>query len=435
MKNYFEFEKHNTSYKKETLAGFTTFLAMAYILAVNPLILGDAGMDANAVFVATAIAAAIGSLVMGVWGKYPIALAPGMGLNAFFAYTVVLGMGIDWQIALFGVFLSGIIFLIITLFKIREVIINAIPAEMKYAAGAGIGLFIAFIGMQNAEIIVPDPATLVSLGDFRNPYTFLAVFGVIVTACLMVLNVKGGVFFGMVITAVAGMLFGLISPPSGIISSIPSLAPTFGAAFTHLGEVQWTTEMILQLSIVVLTFLFIDFFDTAGTLYAVANQAGFIKDNKLPNAGRALLSDASATSVGAILGTSTTTAYVESSAGVAAGGRTGFTAIVTAGFFLVSLFFSPLLEVVTSHVTAAALIIVGVLMASSLRLIEWDRIEIAIPAFLVVVGMPLAYSIASGIALGFMFYPITMILAGKGKEVHPIMYFLFFVFAGYLFFL
>lgn len=408
---------------------------MAYILAVNPLILGDAGMDANAVFVATAIAAAIGSLVMGVWGKYPIALAPGMGLNAFFAYTVVLGMGIDWQIALFGVFLSGIIFLIITLFKIREVIINAIPAEMKYAAGAGIGLFIAFIGMQNAEIIVPDPATLVSLGDFRNPYTFLAVFGVIVTACLMVLNVKGGVFFGMVITAVAGMLFGLISPPSGIISSIPSLAPTFGAAFTHLGEVQWTTEMILQLSIVVLTFLFIDFFDTAGTLYAVANQAGFIKDNKLPNAGRALLSDASATSVGAILGTSTTTAYVESSAGVAAGGRTGFTAIVTAGFFLVSLFFSPLLEVVTSHVTAAALIIVGVLMASSLRLIEWDRIEIAIPAFLVVVGMPLAYSIASGIALGFMFYPITMILAGKGKEVHPIMYFLFFVFAGYLFFL
>lgn len=408
---------------------------MAYILAVNPLILGDAGMDANAVFVATAIAAAIGSLVMGVWGKYPIALAPGMGLNAFFAYTVVLGMGIDWQIALFGVFLSGIIFLIITLFKIREVIINAIPAEMKYAAGAGIGLFIAFIGMQNAEIIVPDPATLVSLGDFRNPYTFLAVFGVIVTACLMVLNVKGGVFFGMVITAVAGMLFGLISPPSGIISSIPSLAPTFGAAFTHLGEVQWTTEMILQLSIVVLTFLFIDFFDTAGTLYAVANQAGFIKDNKLPNAGRALLSDASATSVGAILGTSTTTAYVESSAGVAAGGRTGFTAIVTAGFFLISLFFSPLLEVVTSHVTAAALIIVGVLMASALRLIEWDRIEIAIPAFLVVVGMPLAYSIASGIALGFMFYPITMILAGKGKEVHPIMYFLFFVFAGYLFFL
>lgn len=373
---------------------------MAYILAVNPLILGDAGMDANAVFVATAIAAAIGSLVMGVWGKYPIALAPGMGLNAFFAYTVVLGMGIDWQIALFGVFLSGIIFLIITLFKIREVIINAIPAEMKYAAGAGIGLFIAFIGMQNAEIIVPDPATLVSLGDFRNPYTFLAVFGVIVTACLMVLNVKGGVFFGMVITAVAGMLFGLISPPSGIISSIPSLAPTFGAAFTHLGEVQWTTEMILQLSIVVLTFLFIDFFDTAGTLYAVANQAGFIKDNKLPNAGRALLSDASATSVGAILGTSTTTAYVESSAGVAAGGRTGFTAIVTAGFFLISLFFSPLLEVVTSHVTAAALIIVGVLMASALRLIEWDRIEIAIPAFLVVVGMPLAYSIASGIALG-----------------------------------
>ncbi|GAK13329.1 LOW QUALITY PROTEIN: xanthine/uracil/thiamine/ascorbate permease family protein [Geomicrobium sp. JCM 19039] len=435
MKNYFNFAEHGTSYKRETLAGFTTFLAMAYILAVNPLILGDAGMDANAVFVATAIAAAIGSFIMGLWASYPIALAPGMGLNAFFAYTVVLGMGIDWQIALFGVFLSGIIFLIITLFKIREVIINAIPSEMKYAAGAGIGLFIAFIGLQNADIIVLDEATLVSLGDLSNPYTLLAMFGVVITACFMVLKLRGGVFYGMVATAIAGILFGLIQPPSGIISSIPSLAPTFGAAFTHLGEVQWTTEMILQLSIVVITFLFVDFFDTAGTLYAVAQQAGFVKDNKLPNAGRALLSDASATSIGAILGTSTTTAYVESSAGVAAGGRTGFTAIVTAGFFLVALFFSPLLEVVTSHVTAAALIIVGVLMASSLRLIEWDRIEVAIPAFLVVVGMPLTYSIASGIALGFMFYPITMVLAGKGKNVHPIMYALFFIFVGYLFFL
>ncbi|GAK03589.1 LOW QUALITY PROTEIN: xanthine/uracil/thiamine/ascorbate permease family protein [Geomicrobium sp. JCM 19037] len=435
MKNYFNFAEHGTSYKRETLAGFTTFLAMAYILAVNPLILGDAGMDANAVFVATAIAAAIGSFIMGLWASYPIALAPGMGLNAFFAYTVVLGMGIDWQIALFGVFLSGIIFLIITLFKIREVIINAIPSEMKYAAGAGIGLFIAFIGLQNADIIVLDEATLVSLGDLSNPYTLLAMFGVVITACFMVLKLRGGVFYGMVATAIAGILFGLIQPPTGIISSIPSLAPTFGAAFTHLGEVQWTTEMILQLSIVVITFLFVDFFDTAGTLYAVAQQAGFVKDNKLPNAGRALLSDASATSIGAILGTSTTTAYVESSAGVAAGGRTGFTAIVTAGFFLVALFFSPLLEVVTSHVTAAALIIVGVLMASSLRLIEWDRIEVAIPAFLVVVGMPLTYSIASGIALGFMFYPITMVLAGKGKNVHPIMYALFFIFVGYLFFL
>ncbi|QQK79256.1 NCS2 family permease [Salicibibacter cibi] len=435
MKNYFRFEENNTTYSKEIMAGVTTFLAMAYILFVNPQILGDTGMDMNAVFAATAIAAAIGTAIMALWGKYPIALAPGMGLNAFFAYTVVLGMGIDWEIALFGVFVSGIIMILITLFKIREVIINAIPAELKYAAASGIGLFIAFVGLQNAEIVVPDESTYVALGDMASPTTLLAIFGLVVTVIFLVLGARGGIFYGMVLTAVAGIITGLVEMPSAIVDSIPSLAPTFGAAFTGLTEVEWTSALIMQLIIVILTFLFVDFFDTAGTLYAVANQAGFVKNNKLPNAGRALLSDASATSVGAVLGTSTTTAFVESTSGVAAGGRTGFTSLVTAALFMLSLFFSPLLAVVTEAVTAAALIVVGVLMAAALKLIDWDKLEIALPCFLTVVVMPLTYSIANGIALGFMFYPITMILKGEGKNVHPIMYVLFFVFAGYIFFL
>ncbi|QDI92600.1 NCS2 family permease [Salicibibacter halophilus] len=435
MKNYFRFEERNTNYRKETLAGVTTFLAMAYILFVNPQILGDAGMDMGAVFGATAIAAAIGTAIMGLWGKYPIALAPGMGLNAFFAYTVVLGMGIDWEIALFGVFASGIIFIIITLFKIREVIINAIPAEMKYASASGIGLFIAFVGLQNAEIVVPDESTYVALGNMTSPTTLLAIFGLVVTVIFVVLGFRGGIFYGMALTAVAGIVTGLVEMPSAIVDSIPSLAPTFGAAFTGLAEVEWTTGLIMQLLVVILTFLFVDFFDTAGTLYAVANQAGFVKNNRLPNAGRALLSDASATSVGAVLGTSTTTAFVESTSGVAAGGRTGFTSLVTAALFLLSLFFSPLLAVVTEAVTAAALIVVGVMMSSALRLIEWDKIDVALPAFLTVVAMPLTYSIANGIALGFMFYPITKLLKGEGKNVHPIMYGLFFIFVGYIFFL
>ncbi|MBB6450890.1 AGZA family xanthine/uracil permease-like MFS transporter [Geomicrobium halophilum] len=435
MKNYFRFEENNTNYGKESVAGLTTFLVMAYILFVNPQILSDAGMDRGAVFSATAIAAAIGTLIMAFWGKYPIALAPGMGLNAFFAYTVVLGMGIDWEIALFGVFASGIILTVITLLKIREVIINAIPAELKYASASGIGLFIAFVGFQNAGIVVPDEATFVKMGNMLEPTTLLAVFGLLVTTILMVIGVRGSVFYGILLTAVAGITFGLIEMPSAIVDTIPSLEPTFGVAFTSLVEVEWTSELIMQLGVVILTFLFVDFFNTAGTLYAVANKAGFVKNNQLPNAGRALLSDASATWVGAVLGTSTTTAYVESTAGVVSGGRTGFTSLVTSLLFLVSLFFSPLLTVVTEEVIAAALIIVGLLMASALRLIEWDRIEIALPCFLTAVAMPLTYSIANGIALGFMFYPITMLLKGEGKNVHPIMYGLFFVFVGYIFFL
>ncbi|RSL31725.1 NCS2 family permease [Salibacterium salarium] len=435
MHRYFEFKKWNTGYKKESMAGLTTFLAMAYILFVNPSVLSDAGMDEGAVFTATAVSAAIGTLIMGFLARYPIALAPGMGLNAFFTYTVVLNMGIEWQLALFSVFVSGIIFIIITLFGIREKIINAIPAQLKYASAAGIGLFIAFVGLQNAGIVIPNEDTAVALGNMTEPTTVLACFGLVVTVVLMVLGFRGGIFYGMVITAIAGIIVGIIGLPQGIVGSIPSVSPTFGSAFTFLGEVDWTGQLFGQMLIVVLTFLFVDFFDTAGTLYAVANQAGFIKNDKLPRAGRSLLADSSATSIGAIFGTSTTTAYIESSSGVAAGGRTGFTSVVTGLLFILALFFSPLLVVVTDQVTAPALIIVGVLMASSLRLIEWDRLEIALPAFLTVVAMPMTYSIATGIALGFIFYPITMLLKGKRSEIHPIMYVLFFVFIIYFAFL
>lgn len=433
MKRYFGFEEHGTSYRQEIIAGITTFLAMAYILFVNPLILSDAGMDSGAVFTATALAAAIGTLVMGVVAKYPIALAPGMGLNAFFAYGVVLGMGIPWETALFGVFISGIIFIIITVTKLREVIINAIPAELKYAAAAGIGLFIAFIGLQNAEIIVADPVVVVALGNLASGAPLLAIFGVVITTIFMVIGFKGGIFYGMLITAVVGVFTGVAPMPEGVIGAIPSLEPTFMAAFS----IDFSEAFTGGLLVVILTFLFVDFFDTAGTLYAVANQAGFVKDNKLPRAGKALLADSSATVIGALLGTSTTTAYIESSAGVAAGGRTGFSSVTTAFMFVLALFFSPLLVtfMMAPSVTAPALIIVGILMASSLSRIDWNKFEIAVPAFLTILLMPLTYSIATGIAMGFIMYPVTMVAKGKAKEVHPIMYVLLVVFILYFVYL
>lgn len=439
MKKYFRFDELGTNYRRETIAGLTTFLSMAYILFVNPAMLSLSSvpdlpdsmrMDQGAVFTATALAAALGSLIMGVIAKYPIALAPGMGLNAFFAYNVVLTMGIPWQTALSGVMVSGLIFILLSLSGIRETIINAIPAELKLAVGAGIGLFITFVGLQNANIIVDNPDLLVGLGDLTNGSTLLAIFGVIITVILMVLRVNAGIFIGMVITAIAGMVVGLVDLPTSVVGPAPSLAPTFGAAFENLGEV-----FTLQMLVVILTFLFVDFFDTAGTLVAVATQAGLMKDNKLPRAGRALLADSTATVTGAVLGTSTTTSYVESTAGVAAGGRSGFTSVVTAFFFLIAIFFSPLLSVVTSAVTAPALIIVGALMVASLGKIKWDQFEVAVPAFLTIIMMPLTYSIATGIAIGFIFYPITMICKGRRKEIHRIMYGLFVIFVLYFIFL
>ncbi|MBS4177799.1 NCS2 family permease [Lederbergia citrea] len=429
MDRYFNFKELNTNYRQESIAGLTTFLAMAYILFVNTSILSATGMDEGAVFVATGLASAIGCLVMGIWAKYPVALAPGMGVNAFFAFTVVLGMGVPWQTALAGTFISGVIFFILTLTKIRETIINAIPEQLKLAVAAGIGLFIAFIGFQNAGIVTEAApgTTIVALGNLTAPTTLLAVFGLIVTAFFMIRGFRGAIFYGMILTSIAGIIFNLIPLPTSIISSVPSLKPTFGVLFSHIGNL-FTPELL----VVIFTLLFVDFFDTAGTLVAVARQAGLLKDGKLPRAGKALSADSVATMVGAVLGTSTTTSYIESSAGVAAGGRSGFTSVVTAGLFIVALFFSPLLSVVTPQVTAPALIIVGVLMCSSLAGIKWSEFENAIPAFLTVVTMPLTYSISTGIALGFIVYPLMMIFKGKYKEVHPIMYALFVVFVAYL---
>ncbi|QST00360.1 NCS2 family permease [Pontibacillus sp. ALD_SL1] len=441
MKKFFQFEELGTNFRTEFIAGLTTFLAMAYILVVNPITLALVGVeelpegvtriDQGAVFTATAIAAAVGSLIMGVLARYPIALAPGMGLNAFFSFTVMLQFAIPWQEALAGVLVSGLIFIVLTVTGLREKIINAIPSNLKLAVGAGIGLFIAFIGFQNAGIITGDPNTLVALGDLTQPATLLAIFGLVISVLLMSLNIKGGIFYGIVITTIGGIIVGLIDAPSAVVSTPPSVTPTFGAAIENLPSVLVSGEMW----IVILTFLFVDFFDTAGTLVAVATQAGIIKENKLPRAGRALFADSAATVVGSVVGTSTTTSYIESTAGVAAGGRSGFTSVVTAGFFLLSLLFSPLLSVVTAEVTAPALIIVGVLMCSSLKNIDWDQFEIAVPAFLTVIAMPLTYSIATGIAIGFIFYPLTMVLKGRGKEIHPIMYFLFVVFLAYFIFL
>jgi len=441
MQKYFQFKELGTSYRQEFLGGLTTFLAMAYILVINPLTLSLSSvkdlpdamrMDQGSVFVATAIASAVGSIIMGLLAKYPLALAPGMGLNAFFAYSVVLGSHIPWQHALGAVLISGVFFFLLTLTGLREKIINAIPVQLKHAVGAGIGLFITFLGLQNAKIIVNNDATLVGLGDLTNGDTLLAIFGIFITVILMTRNIKGAVFYGMIITAIVGMIFGLIDVPHKVVDKVPSVSPTFGAVFSSFGDSSfWSTTMIG----VILTFLFVDFFDNAGTLVAVASQAGLMKDNKLPNAGKALVSDSIATMAGAVLGTSTTTSFVESTSGVAAGARTGFASLVTAAFFILALFFFPLLSVITAPVTAPALIIVGVLMVSSLRHIEWDKFEIAVPAFLTMIAMPLSYSIATGIAIGFIFYPITMIVKGRIKEIHPIMYFFFVIFLLYFIFL
>jgi adenine/guanine/hypoxanthine permease len=330
--------------------------------------------------------------------------------------------------------MSGLIFILLTVTGLREKIINAIPAELKFAVGAGIGLFITFVGFQNAGIIVNNDATLVGLGDLTDGNVLLAIFGIFITVILMTKGVKGGIFIGMVVTAVVGMIFSLVNVPTQVVDAVPSLEPTFGAALSPLLNSP-SDIFTVQMLVVILTFLFVDFFDTAGTLVAVANQAGLMKENKLPRAGKALFADSAATVVGAVLGTSTTTSYVESTAGVAAGARSGFASVVTAGFFLLSLLFFPLLEVITAPVTAPALIIVGALMVSSLGKIEWAKFEIAVPAFLTIVTMPLTYSIATGIAIGFIFYPITMIMKGRVKEIHPIMYFLFVIFVCYFIFL
>ncbi|WP_040794811.1 NCS2 family permease [Nocardia higoensis] len=437
--SYFGVTENGSNYRREIMAGTITFLAMSYILAVNPSVLGDQGalgeqgIPMQAVFTATAVAAVFGTLVMGLWARYPIALAPGMGLNAFFAFSVVLGMGIPWQVALSGTFLSGVIFFVLAVTKVRERILDAIPLQLKLAVGAGIGLFVAFLGFKNAGIVVASDATFVKLGDFTEPRTMLALFGLLVTVIFLVKGWHGAVLYGIVLTALLGVVTGLVDLPDGVFALPRGLEDTFGQAIIHLPD-----AFTGQMAIVILTMLFVDFFDASGTLIGVAKQAGLLTtEGKLPRAMQAFAADSVGTAAGAVIGTSTTTAYVESTAGVSSGGRTGLTAVTTAGWFLVAMFCYPIFTVVASagEVTAPALIVVGVLMARSLGEIEWHEFEFAIPAFITVVIMPLTYSIANGLALGMIFYPIVMTARGRFREVHPVMWGLLVIFLGYFFFL
>ena len=391
---------------------------MAYTLFVIPEVLSNTGMPKEAVFVATALAGAIGTLIMGIYAKFPMALAPGMGLNAFFTFSVCLGMNIPWQTAMAGVLASGIIFIILSITGFRETVIKAIPNNLKYAVSAGIGLFIAFIGFKNAGIVVADPATFVALGNLTEPSVLLAIFGLIVMAVLMVRGNKIAIFIGLVVTVCVGMIFGLVDVPKAIISIPPSIAPTFGVAVKNLGNI-FNPQMIM----VIFTFLFMDFFDTAGTIVAVGSKIGLIKkDGSVEGGSKALLADSVATCVGAVLGTTNTTSYSESLSGIAVGAKTGFSSVVVGVMFLISLFFSPLLSVITTQVTAPALIIVGSLMFMSVADVEWNKSEIAISSFLTIILMPLTYSIGEGIAFGFLTYVILMLAKKKYKEVYPVMY-------------
>jgi AGZA family xanthine/uracil permease-like MFS transporter len=419
LERFFKLKENNTSIRTEIVAGITTFMTMAYILAVNPSILSATGMDANALFTATALSALFGTLVMALWARLPFALAPGMGLNAFFAFTVVLAMGHSWQFALTAVFLEGIIFILMSFFNIREVIVNSIPLNLKYAISAGIGLFIAFIGLQNAGIIVDNSATLISLGNIGNSGALIALAGLIITGVLLALKVKGALLIGIFASTIIGIPFGVTQlPDSSWISLPPSISPIFM-------KIQFSEIFSTDMLVVVITFLFVDIFDTVGTLVGVTSKAGMLeKDGKVPRAKQALMADAIGTTFGAVMGTSTVTTYVESASGVAEGGRTGLTALSTAGMFALALFLAPIFLMVPGAATAPALILVGSFMAASIVKINFEDYTESIPAFLAVIMMPLAYSIAEGIVFGMLSYVILKLLTGRTKEISVVMYIL-----------
>ncbi|EOK5947047.1 NCS2 family permease, partial [Vibrio vulnificus] len=399
-----------TNVRTEIIAGITTFLTMAYIIFVNPAILADAGMDRGAVFVATCLAAAIGCFIMGLLANYPIAQAPGMGLNAFFTYAVVLGMGYTWQVALAAVFVSGVLFILLSIFKIREWIINSIPLSLRTGISAGIGLFLAFIALKNAGIVVDNPATFVSLGDITSLAPALAAFGFFLTIALVHRGVKGAVMIAILAVTALGLVFGDVQW-AGVMSTPPSIAPTFM-------QLDFSAVFEVGMISVVFAFLFVDLFDTAGTLVGVATKANLIeKDGKLPRLNKALLADSTATSVGALLGTSNTTSYIESVSGVAAGGRTGLTAVVVGVLFLLALFFSPLAGMIPAYATAGALFYVAILMLSGLVSIDWRDLTEAAPVVVTCLLMPLTFSIAEGISLGFIAYAAIKLFSGKGRDV------------------
>ena len=411
LERLFKLEAHETTVRKEVVAGVTTFLTMAYIVVVNPSILSATGMDFGAVFVATCLAAVIGTLIMGLWANYPIALAPGMGLNAFFSFTVVGRMGYSWQVALGAVFLSGLLFFLLSLFKVREWIINSIPLSLRFGISAGIGFFLALIAFKNAGIVVDHPATLVGLGDVKTPQALLFFGGFLLICALSFKRVTGAVMIGIIAVTLAALALGLIEY-EGFFSAPPSLAPTFmqldiAGAF-NIGMIS-----------VIFAFLFVDLFDTSGTLIGAAQRGGLLdNEGKLPRLGRALMSDSVATMSGAALGTSTTTSYIESTAGISAGGRTGLTAVVVALLFLACLLLSPIASIIPPYATAPALLYVAVLMTSGLKLIDWDDVTDAAPAVVTALMMPLTFSIANGIALGFITYALLKALSGRWSQLN-----------------
>ncbi|NWQ43179.1 NCS2 family permease [Bacillus sp. EB106-08-02-XG196] len=417
----FKLKENQTNTKTELLAGITTFFTMVYIVVVNPVILADAGVPFEQVFTATIISAVVGTLWMALFANYPIAIAPGMGLNAYFAYSVVGGgQNINYETAFAAVFIAGIIFVILSLTPFREKLIDAIPENLKHGITAGIGLFIAFIGLRLTHIITAHPTNLVGLGDLTSPSALLAIIGLAITLILMVLRINGALFFGMIITGLIAFFTNQLSFDQGFVS-LPSLPERLivGNPITALSDVIQNS-----LYAVVFSFILVTIFDTTGTMIGVAHQAGLMKNGKFPRARQALLSDSVATSIGAMFGTSPTTAYIESSSGVAAGGRTGLTSLTVAALFILSAFFGPLVSAVSgiSAITAPALIIVGSMMMGSIAKIKWDELDEAFPAFLVILSMPLTSSIATGIALGFISYPLLKIAKGKWREVHPLLY-------------
>jgi len=415
LESTFKLSEHGTTVRTEVLAGITTFLTMAYIMFVNPMILADAKMDPGAVFVATCLAAAIGTAIMGLYANYPIALAPGMGLNAYFTYAVVGQMGHSWQVALGAVFLSGVLFVILSLLPVREWVVNAIPRSLKIAISAGIGLFLAIIGMKAAGLVVDHPATLVTIGDVTAPTALLACAGFIAMVVLDHLRVPGSIIISILGVTLVGVVLGF-SPGGGIVSMPPSLAPT-------LLEMDIAGALNVGLVAVIFAFFFVDLFDTAGTLVGVAHRAGLLDEQgRLPRLKKALMSDAVATVVGAGLGTSTTTSYIESAAGIRAGGRTGLTACVVALLFLLGLFFSPLAGTIPAYATAPALVYVACLMARGLAELDWDDHTESAPGVIAAITMPLTFSIAHGIAFGFVSYVAIKVLTGQASKVSIAVY-------------
>ena len=411
LERYFGLSGQGTDIRTEFVAAVTTFLTMVYIVFVNPIILGKAGMDPGAVFVATCVAAAVSTLVMGLYANYPIALAPGMGINAFFAFTVVLTYKYTWQQALAAVFCSGVLFFLISVFRIRQFVIDSIPQNLKLAVSAGVGLFLGIIALEEAKVVVAHPATLVTLGDMTNPSAILMLLGFVLIAGLNYRRVMGGTLIGILVATAIGLPFGL-AQFTGIVSIPPSIAPTFFQLdFSRAGE--------LTFLIVVFSILFVDVFDNAGTLIGVTHRTGLMKNGKLARMKEALISDSFAAMFGALIGTSTTTSYIESAAGVSAGGRTGLTAVFVALFFLLALFFAPLAGMVPAYASSAALFFVACVMTRGLAEIDWEDITEYAPAVVTAITMPLTYSIATGIGLGFITYVLAKLVAGKPQEAKP----------------